>query len=291
MKIQFLNGEIENKIETLGYATLPLIEEKEIKELLEIYNQIATVDKAEKAKLFVSSRDCDYETSLLISSRIQDILLTSFQKAAKYFSLYGGAFIVKEKNDSNEFSLHQDFTLVNPEKNQTLAVWIALQDISENNGAMFLVEKSHLIRKSYISASYNNARIERKNINPKYIKTIALKAGEALLFSDNIFHGSFNNLSDTKRVAVTARITDKEAPFVYYHKINNHTAGMYSIQPHDLIKYFREFQEGEIPEEIKLKETIPYKHLSLNHKILNRELNKINGNEDGIISKLKRMFT
>jgi hypothetical protein len=220
----FNDAAINRSLEESGYITLPLLDEDDLRRLKELYNRISGSAPGGNSKLFVSSRECDYETSLKISTEIKEILQPYFEKIAHSFTLYGGAFLAKPKHDTNEFSLHQDFTLVQPEQHQMFAIWIALQDTNRDNGAVFLLEKSHRLVKGYISATYNNTKIERKQIDPDFVKPVCLKAGEAIIFSDSIFHGSYSNLSDSERIAVTARITDKDAPFVYYHKSDEQTA-------------------------------------------------------------------
>ena len=286
----FRNTEIQEKIRSDGYAVLPLLKPNEIDKLLSLFHKVSSAKKDAKAKLFVSSRDCDFETSLYISNEIKDILLPHLETIAFNFSLYGGAFLAKPKHDSNEFSFHQDFTLMEPDKHQMYAIWIALQDTNQQNGAVFLIEKSQQLFKSYISASYNNNKIDRKDIDPDFVKSISLKAGDMLLFCDSLFHGSFSNLSDKERIAITARITDKDAPFVYYQKLDDDTAGVYSIHPTDLIKYFTDFQQGNLPDHLTLKYTISYRHSPVTSKKLNNKLKDLNGKSTGFLEKIIQVF-
>ncbi len=284
----FSDTKFHEKLEEDGFIKIQLLNTAEISKLMNLYDNIKQTHKDKASRLFVSSRDCDYDTSIRISNNIKEILQPKFEKIAANFSLYGGTFLVKYKFDSNEFNLHQDYTLVEPEKHQMYAIWIALQDTSEQNGAVFFLEKTHRLFNSYISATYNNSKIYRKNIHPKFIKTVSLKAGEAMIFCDGTFHGSYSNLCDKDRVAVTARITDKDAPFVYYQKKNESKASIYSIQPSDLIRYFTEFQQGKLPVHLTLIDEIPYKHLHVNSKMLNRKL--MNNGDSTIKIFLKRIW-
>ena len=170
------------------------------------------------------------------------------------------------------------------------AIWIALQDTNEHNGAVFLIERSQNLFKSYISASYNNHKINREEIDTDFVKTLLMKVGDVLIFCDSIFHGSFSNLSDSERVAATARITDKDAPFVYYHQMDKNTAGIFTIQPADLIKYFSDLQQGQIPKHLILKGTFPYQHTPVNGKVLNYKLKITHGKPVSLFEKIKKLF-
>lgn len=290
MKIEFISEELRQNINNLGYSIIPLLNKEEVENFRKLYQEIASVEKSKDAKLFVSSRDCSFDESIILSDKIRDVIAPKLEEIASNIDIYGGAFIVKPQDFLNEFSLHQDFTLAEREKNQMLAIWIALQDTTEENGAFFLIEKSHLLPQNYISASYNNFKILRKEIDSEFIKTMNLKAGQAIIFNENMFHGSFSNKSTNPRIAITARISDKGAPFVYYQKIDVSTAGIYHIQPFDLIKYFKEFHSGIIPNHLPLIRTVPYIHSPLNGKKLNLELKKIYGKKIGIKDLLKNML-
>lgn len=286
----FVDKNINQLLEERGYVTIPLLSTEETARLRGLYESLKTDKKDTNARLFVSSRDCDYDKSMEVSQLIKEILLPHIEKIATHFTLYGGAFLAKPRHDTNEFALHQDFTLTEP-AHRMYAIWIALQDTDEKNGAVFLLEKSHRVLQNFLSASYNNVRIDRKDIHPDFIQTISLKAGQAIIFCDQLFHGSYSNKTNQERVAATARITDKDAPFVYYHKQDDSTAAVYEIAPFDLIKYFEHFQKGNIPEHLTLKYTVPYKHTSVNSKLLNKRLREINGwPAEGLVDRLKRIF-
>ena len=289
MKNIFVKEEIHAHLEQFGYYTLPLLIKEEVNKLLYLFNDTNTGKTQENKQFYLSVRECTTDKSIEISAFIKEIITPKIESLASDFTLYGGAFIKKAGNNlKNEFPLHQDFTLTKP-PHSMYAIWIALQDTTIENGAMFVAPKSHKLFNNLLSSNYNNTTILRKDISEIFIKPIELKAGEAIIFSDKLFHGSYCNSTNNDRIAVTARITSKGAPFVFYQKKDEKRASVYRISPLDLIQYFNDFHQGKIPEHSILEAEIPYQHIVVNSNLLEQELRKVNNMPPlSFIEKVKR---
>jgi len=272
-KILFIDKNIKTDLSNNGFAKINPLSQDDISVLIALYNNTKS-KKSENACLYVSSRECTLETSTQIGNTIKDLLQPYFDTIADNFDLYGGAFLSKPKLEKNEFSLHQDFTLIDKEKDAMYAIWIALQDTTIDNGCMYLIGKSHTLFENYISASYNNHKIHREKISSKHVTAIELKAGEGIIFGDDVFHGSYPNATNNERLAVTARITSRDAQFVYHGKADNNTCIQYKIAPQDLIQYFDEFQKGNIPKHIPEIKRFPYKHKPITERSLQTALDR-----------------
>ncbi|QQR97824.1 MAG: phytanoyl-CoA dioxygenase family protein [Sphingobacteriales bacterium] len=284
----FLEKKINNDLIDNGYSIVDVLSSNDIKYLLELYKETRTKDNNINNHLYVSSRECDFNTSIQISNKIRELIQPYFQTIAIDFDLYGGAFLSKPKLIENEFSLHQDFTLVEKEKDKMYAIWIALQDTTINNGCMYIVKNSHKLFDNYVSASYNNHKIHRNKISNKYIIDIELKAGQGMIFCDNIFHGSYPNVSSEDRIAITTRIANKGAQFVFYDIADKNTCIQYNIEPHDLIQYFDDFQKGNLPKHLTESRRFHYIHRPITSKYLQIAL-KYNS-KNGKNSTLQKLY-
>ena len=114
----------------------------------------------------------------------------------KIKSLYTETIINKNKTDlyessrnnfTTELPLHQDWNIVNELQDVVYLIWIPIQDVDENNGTLFLIEKSHLLFENYRSGSFPSIRISRQFLPKGKIKTIQLKVGEYLHISTFFF--------------------------------------------------------------------------------------------------------
>jgi hypothetical protein len=287
----FIDTLLSESLYKNGFVKISPLSSDAVISLQKLYHSTKKNKNPINTHLYVSSRECNLNTSIEISTQIKNILLPFFNTIAYDFDLYGGAFLSKPQKDENEFSLHQDFTLVESKKDSMYAIWIALQDTTIYNGCMYIVDKSHNLFENYISATYNNHKIQRKNIIKEGIVNIELKAGEGIIFCDKVFHGSYPNKSTEERLAITARIANKGAQFVYYNKKSDAVASLYAISPEDLIAYFDEFQKGIIPNHIQLLKEVPYTHSPITEKALNKALTKVVfPNNETIFYKIKKYF-
>ncbi len=51
-----------------------------------------------------------------------------------------------------------------------------------------------------------------------YLTSVPMKAGQALLYSSNLFHGSFANRSNSERLAIACILVPKHSPVLLYHQ-------------------------------------------------------------------------
>ncbi len=208
----FKNSEIKQKVEEFGYAIVDLIEPSTIEEMLSIYHQEHQLTD-EKGGMFYSvySQDTDYRKR--IHSALQTELNSVFEE---HFTGYNNGlnfFINKLSGDDSAFSIHQDSSAVDEFKHSSLSVWIPLQDVDETNGALWVVEKTHQMFSPFRSVSFSPPFSNIKETVKKYLKPIALKAGQALVFDARIIHTSGKNTSGKDRIAVVSGILPAEATF------------------------------------------------------------------------------
>ncbi len=286
MKKLFIREEHQQSFEEKGYIVLPVSDDAIISKLKELFEQ--TDSQASGHKLYVSSRDNNLETNQRINESIRSLTEPFIQKYFKDYTLYGGTFVAKRSNSADEFNFHQDYTMVDEREHSTLFAWIPLQDTVPENGAIFLIEKSHrFFTDQFISGSYLNHQVTKNDIPEKYVTTVPLKKGEVLFCSDKVFHGSYPNRSDKIRIATIIRLTDKDAPLIYFHKQDNHTVALYQPNPTDYLVHFRELASGSVPPHWKAIETRPYQH----KKVGKSELIDALTGKTNIWQKIRRIFT
>ena len=117
----------------------------------------------------------------------------------------------KDSGSNKQLSWHQDASYWPLTPSKTITVWLALDDVAENNGAMQYIPGSHLhgqIPFKYSEASENNV-LDQTVKNPRAWGckpvTVALKAGQISIHSDLLLHGSKINHSSFKRRGLTLR--------------------------------------------------------------------------------------
>ena len=128
----------------------------------------------------------------------------------------GGAFFIKPNTDKSKLEPHQDSPVIDESVNYAMFAWIPLQDITEANGALYLLPKSHLwgnfYRSQHIPWAFGNICKELwKHMIPIYIKK-----GDVILFDPSIIHSSEINRSSTFRIVVCGALLPKNHQKVEY---------------------------------------------------------------------------
>jgi ectoine hydroxylase-related dioxygenase (phytanoyl-CoA dioxygenase family) len=210
------NPEITKSLHKNGYYVADFLREEELQLLLELYR------KHDSGDIYEIHGDRSGAYLGLISSNlhytIKQILNSTFEKWFKNYKNIINAFSIKTPGGSGKVPIHQDAAAVDEEKYSAITIWIALQDVNSQNGALHIIPRSH-----HIFIPYRGATIERptKNIESllsPYFVPIYLKAGQALFFDSRMFHYSPPNLTGQSRVAVNCRICSAESEIVAYYK-------------------------------------------------------------------------
>ena len=129
----------------------------------------------------------------------------------KDYKVFFSSFIVKAPGQDSELIMHQDMTLVDEERYAGINVWCPMIDLTDTNGAIEVLPKSHRFFKTYRGSSipdiYDNVVDTVKSLLiPQY-----LKAGEAIIFDQSIIHYSPPNLSQYERPVINTFVAHKEA--------------------------------------------------------------------------------
>lgn len=124
------------------------------------------------------------------------------------------SFITKAPGPKSELILHQDMSLVDESKYNGINIWCPLVDLTEENGAIQLLPRSHRLHPTYRGASlpdiYDGVVDEVKSL----MQSLYLKAGQAVIFDQSIMHYSPPNMSDVVRPVINTFVTHQDADII-----------------------------------------------------------------------------
>ena len=128
------------------------------------------------------------------------------------FYLWASSFFVKEPHTKETVGWHQDAYYWPMVPHNSVTVWLAFDDVDEENGAMKIVPGSHKSgilqhRRSTVTDSILTLELERGSFREDTAVSMRLKAGEVSLHDDAAVHGSPANLSNRRRVGLTMRFS------------------------------------------------------------------------------------
>lgn len=198
-----------------------------------------------------------------INKRISEIVVPVAKKIGLNFQPVLGSFAIKPAHYSEEFKLHQDWSIVDEKKYVSAQLWIPLIDVNASNGGLFILPQSDRFFNNLRSATYPIAQIPRNGILKYLAPVIPLKKGQAILFKHATFHGSVSNLTDQERPAVIFSIMSTDAKMIYYQKRDDQTADAYGIDPGFYLHHVPQVEKGNIPAGYTPIDTKPFTYFQI----------------------------
>jgi len=131
------------------------------------------------------------------------------------FYIWASSFFVKEPFSSQIVGWHQDAYYWPMAPHHSVTVWLAFDDVDEENGAMQIIPGSHIAglmqhKRSVQTDSILTLELEKGTFREDTAVSLCLKAGEVSLHDDRAVHGSPANPSSRRRAGLTIRYSGTE---------------------------------------------------------------------------------
>lgn len=203
-------------------------------------------------------KSCTKDENIQISEFLKEKFELSIKKNFSEYQLGGGVFIMKGTGNESVSTLHQDCNVVDEKKFTSLSIWCPLIDVDEHNGCLQVLPGSHqwfdTIRSFNIPSHFINFEDVEGILRP-----VPLKAGSAVIFAHNLFHGSKPNYSNDFRIAATFSIVSKDAQGIHF--IKNGDKIQICIADEDfLLNKARLLFEGEVEIGAEIIDEFPESH-------------------------------
>lgn len=125
-------------------------------------------------------------------------------------------FFTKMPGDGKRVSWHQDASFWSLTPSKTVTVWLAIDDVDEENAAMRVLPGTHLMGQvpfEYSQPEEANVLDQTVRLSPDLeVEPVSLemKAGQISLHTDWLLHGSEVNRSDRRRSGLTMRFVSPD---------------------------------------------------------------------------------
>jgi hypothetical protein len=196
-----------------GFVVAEALDESQIQLLQKLYASTHDL-KSDEGGMFYGMYSLDMAYRKKVHDAIAEILTPVFESFFKDYKNIVNFFITKLPGPKSELNIHQDMTAMDETKYSPLSVWIPLQDVTEENGALCVMPRSHFMLSPYRSISFEAPYGHLSSEIIRYLRPIRLKAGQVLIFDPRILHHSLPNLSSSPRVAIVAGIFPEEAEII-----------------------------------------------------------------------------
>ena len=131
------------------------------------------------------------------------------------FYLWASGFFIKEPHTTATVGWHQDAYYWPMKPQHSVTVWLAYDDVDEENGGMLIIPGSHsagLLRhtRSTSTNSILTLELDEGTFSAADAVQFKLKTGEVSLHDDRAVHGSPANPSSRRRAGLTMRYSGTE---------------------------------------------------------------------------------
>ena len=303
MQPLFKDADVQKGFEKDGYAKVSVLDESEVKTLLDFYDSVAFKDEAGFG-FHISMDQQDKGLVKTILDKLFEVAVPKLKPHLINAKPFVGSFVIKEPNPKSIVPVHQDWTFVEDEEQHcSVTCWIPLVDVDIDNGALGVIKGSHNyfknLRPSPSPQVPSPISEHMFSIFP-YLQLIEMKAGEALIFDNRTFHGLPPNTTDKPRIAFGIGFTQSDAKLVHYYLKpdgKSDTVLKYKIDPAFFLKYensrlSKMYDKKELIEGYEVESEMTYAMPKFTQEEL-IDLIKSTGNEFNVpmCEKLAKLFS
>ena len=200
--------------EKQGYVRIPALNEKQIQEILQFFNDL---DQDENFSFYTSIWSNNPEHRKQVNDFLVGKLFPVAQQFLNEIKPVFSNFMVKKPGADSSLGYHQDWTFSDQEHWPAINIWIPLQDVSKENGTLRLIPGSHRLN---VPVRGRNIPSPLEQLDKKWLEqhaiSLEVKAGEAVCFHEKLIHGSGPNYSDQTRPAVSLVVMPQQADLIHY---------------------------------------------------------------------------
>jgi ectoine hydroxylase-related dioxygenase (phytanoyl-CoA dioxygenase family) len=170
--------------------------------------------------MYSNVHDLPVEINRTVGAMINEALGPLVQSLCADYTLKGGTYLVKGCGPDSVCKVHQDWNTVDESQFVGLVVWVPLVDVDRSNGCLVVSPGTHRreLFPTYRGASFESPHLDLDADIQPHLIDLPLLAGEICFFAQNLFHGSWPNLSGDVRASLYAGAIPREAHMLHYHQ-------------------------------------------------------------------------
>jgi hypothetical protein len=269
------NQQIYRELKENGYIIINLLSESEVQSLLSFDKNYSLPNDLVASPMCFSMKTSEVSYRQLITEEIKRLFAPKLAILLPEYRIANCNFARKKPNlSSSIMPLHQDPSLVDESSLDSFGVWCPLIDVNEQNGCLQVVRKSHQLnskpRPIFVFNGFPYSQDILSLMQQRYLTSIPMKAGQALIYDKRLFHGSPPNLTTVERVAAICSLVPEN---VLTHLCYRESSISSKIELFEVDDEFYEcYIIGEKPEGLKSLGIFDYEVEPLTPEILMEKL-------------------
>jgi hypothetical protein len=212
----FRNSDYQNQFENDGYVVLDILNEEEIRTLLDTYGEIE--ENLFKMPFATLGMNSDNASKRKVSDVMKQVFADKIEEIFDDYQWFFGTFIYKYpsvKTGEGVVSLHQDATIVDESKYHGINIFCSLGTANEENGALQVIPGSHKLNTHPRGFGQSFPYSDLERTLSSQLKRIDLNPGQAIIYTTKIFHYSEPNTSNSPRIIAAGIVGPRESTMRY----------------------------------------------------------------------------
>lgn len=220
----FRDGSTRAAMARAGYVVFPELAAPQLPALRSVYaDMLAAMPVTDPYFRYpMTGTNCIGDLALRqqVLAAVAAIIAPQLDALLEDFRVVGAGFRVKQVGAESALPLHQDPTQVDEDRHWLMNVIVPIVDTDPENGALQIVPGSHMIMPKLRSLDLED-RAETWNLHEviaPLVKTVCLRAGDAIFYFQSLLHGSGPNRTGDARPVVLGTIVARQAPVTVYFR-------------------------------------------------------------------------
>jgi ectoine hydroxylase-related dioxygenase (phytanoyl-CoA dioxygenase family) len=209
----FADPQHQAAFERDGFILVDLLDASEVAELDAVCGSLAHHHvNPFHSSMFTADIDYRRQVNAALAAR----LAAKVARLTGHQLLFSG-FLVKQPSPRSFVGFHQDWAFLDESRHSTLTLWSPLQDVTNDNGCLLVVPGSHRLNRAPrgFNTSFPYDQLIPELLR-RHTRIVGMRAGQAILFHNGLFHASNPNQGQGERRCVQALLAPPAAPLRFH---------------------------------------------------------------------------
>jgi Phytanoyl-CoA dioxygenase (PhyH) len=205
MNNTFRNPDLQREFDRNGYVVVDCLDPAEVDQLRAVWRDLPNDLSPERFSATLFSGDLKYREQ--VHARLKRVFQPKVEGLLDDYRICYCSFVFKPaRSAQSTVELHQDWTFVDESVFQPMACWCPLVDVDAANGCLRVVPGSHKLNRR--PRGLGQPRFPYESLlscmERGYMRDVPMKAGQAFVYTQTLFHSSPPNTSGEDRLVAGA---------------------------------------------------------------------------------------
>ena len=219
MNTSFRDPDLQREFDENGYVVADCLDAGEVELLRNVWRDLPNDLGAGHFTATLFSADLGYREQ--VHTRLQRVFQSKVEATLDDYRICYCSYVHKPaRSAQGVVELHQDWTFVDESIFQPIAYWCPLVDVNSANGCLRVVPGSHKLNR--MPRGLGQPRFPYSNLlgclERDYMREVPMKAGQAFIYAQSLFHSSPPNTSGEDRLVAGALAIPSAADLLFLMK-------------------------------------------------------------------------